>query len=858
MSRAYRLLLALYPASVRVEYGSEMARIFEARRSQAVGLGAVMSLWMTTIAETMSSAAAAHFDLLRQDVRFTSRTLGRSPGFTLTAILVTALGVGATTAAFSVADFVMLRPLPFKDPARLVRIWGQTPEYPQFELSPPNYRDWKSASRSFEALGAFHGLEANVLGQGAPRRWSGSVVTTDLLPLFGVQPTVGRLPTEQDGVGAVVLSHALWQELFAGRTEAIGRKIVLDDIPRVIVGVMPSQFNFPTRETQFWVPMPQAELADSDRTNTWFEVVGRLRPGVTMGQARSELSLISARLAQEYPVENAHLGASLYRVQDGYSDQSALLLLGLGAAALCVLLIACVNLANLLLARGLARHRELLVRSALGAGQERLIRQLVTESLLLALGGGGIGVVVAAFSVPLLSTLVPTSLPIAGTPSVDLRVLLFAALVTGLTGIGFGVFPALRASRSTRFEALREGARAGGGRRAGLRAALVIAQVMASVVLLIGAGLLTRALWRIQSVDPGFKSDHVLTLTTSLPLSRYQVVARRQQYYDRVLGEIRRTPGVSSAAYVTGLPMVRAGGIWQVEIPGEATEPGHRKSASLRFTTPGFLETFGIPLIRGRGIAESDRGDQPYVAVVSQSFASRYWPGQDPIGHRFKFALSDRTVVGVVGDIRMRGLERPSEPQVYVPYGQVPDSSLVGYIPTSLVIRSDIPTERLLPQLHAIISAADPEQPVSDVRAMSEIVQSSTASRAVQATVLAGFALVAFLLAGVGIHGLLSFAVTSRRHEFAVRSALGARAGAIIGMVMRQSVLLALAGIIPGILLAWVGGRALQSILAGVQPGDPATFAAAILLCALMTLAGSLAPVLRAVRIAPASALRGE
>ncbi|MEP6474651.1 MAG: ABC transporter permease, partial [Gemmatimonadota bacterium] len=664
MSRAYRTLLRLYPASFRTEYGRELETMFDLRRRQSAGPVAVLTLWLGAIADTLSSALAAHLDLLRQDLKYCWRTLARSPGFAVTAILVTALGVGATTAAFSVADFVMFRPLPFKDPGSLVRIWGKTPEYPQFELSPPNYRDWKAGSRSFETMGGFHGIDANVLGEGPPRRLTGSAVTTDLLPLFGVAPMVGRLPTDRDGINAVVLSHALWQDFFAGRIEVIGRSIVLDGIPRVVVGVMPEAFNFPSRETQFWVPMPTEELADSDRTNNWIEVVGRLRQGVPLAQARAELSLVSARLSQEYPVENARLGATVYRVQDGYSDQSELLLVGLSAASLCILLIACVNLANLLLARGLARHRELVVRSALGAGRERLVRQLVTESLVLATVGGGIGVVVAIFSVPMMSRLVPTSLPIAGTPSVDLRVLLFAALVTALTGIGFGIFPALRASRSTRFEALREGARAGGGRYARVRAVLVIAQVMASVVLLVGAGLLSRALWKIQSVDPGFRGDHVLTLSTSLPVARYQVVARRQQFYDRVLGQIRRTPGVTAAAYVTGVPMVRAGGIWPVEITGKATGPGDRKAASLRFITPGFFETMKIPLVKGRSVAESDRGDQPYVSVVSASFASRYWPGQDPIGQRFTFALSERTVVGVVGDIRVRGLERPSEPQV--------------------------------------------------------------------------------------------------------------------------------------------------------------------------------------------------
>jgi putative ABC transport system permease protein len=858
MSRGYRALLRLYPTSFRTEYGPELEAIFERRRHQASGPFAAVLLWLEAGRDAVVNGLAAHGDLLRQDLSYTARTLSRSPGFTLTAILVTALGVGATTAAFSVADFVMLRPLPFREPGALVRIWGAKPQYPQFELSPPNYHDIKAASRSFEAMGAFHPLDANVLGEGPPRRLNGSAVTTDLLPIFGVAPLIGRLPTDRDGVGTVVLSYALWKDLFASRTEALGRTMVLDGAPRVIIGIMPPGFHFPSREVQFWLPMPPEEVADTDRTNDWFQSVARLRPGITLEQARSELSVIAGRLEQEYPKENARLSATAYPMRDGVSGQSRMLLLGLAAASLCVLLIACVNLANLLLARGLIRHRELVVRTALGAGRERLIRQLVTESLLLATAGGGLGVLVAGFSVPLLSRLVPTALPIAGTPSVDIRVLLFAAVLTGLTGLGFGVFPALRASRSPGFEALRDGPRTGGGRRARLRTALVVAEVMASVVLLVTAGLLTRALWRIQSTDPGFRPEQVLTLNTTLPLTRYQVVAVRQQYYDRVLGAVRRLPGVSSAAYISGVPMSMGGGIWPVVIPGMPATPGEERPASLRFTTPGFFRTLSIPLLKGRDVAETDRANQPYVAVVSASFAHQYWPGEDPIGKRFEFALSERTVVGVVGDVRVRGLERSSEPQVYIPYGQVPDSSLVGYIPKSLVVRSSTPTETLMTAIRAAVNAADPEQPISDVRALTEIVESVTAPRSVQATVLAAFALIAFLLAGIGIHGLLSFAVASRRHEFAVRAALGARGTAIVAMIMRQSVVLALAGIVPGILIAFAAGKTLESILAGIQPGDPVTFSAAIALCLVMTLAGSLVPVLRAVRIAPASALRAE
>jgi len=534
--------------------------------------------------------------------------------------------------------------------------------------------------------------------------------------------------------------------------------------------------------------------------------------------------------------------------------------MALSGAAVCVLLIACANLANLLLARGLARQRELAVRAAMGAGRERLVRQLVTESLVLALVGGALGVLVAAAAVPLLARLVPASLPIAQSPSVDLRVLIFAGLISGLTGIGFGVLPALRACRQADFSALREGTRAGDGRKERLRSALVIAEVMASLVLLVSAGLLVRALWRIEATDPGFRTDGVLTLRTALPIPKYNETARRAAFYTQVLSAVRALPGVSSAAYISFLPMTMTGGIWPITVDGKPLEMRRFGShqASLRFVTPGFFATLGIPLRRGRDVRESDSMDAPFVAVVGESFVHRYWPDQDPLGRHFKMAFHDRMVVGVVGDIRVRGLERNSEPQVYLPYRQVPDGWLAWYPPKDLVIRSATGPGTLLPAVRRIIRSADAEQPVSDVRTMADIVEEQTASRSAQVRVLGAFAAIAFLLAGVGIHGLLSFAVSRRTQEIGVRIALGARPGEIVGMIARQGAVLAGAGVAPGIVLAYAAGRAMEGLLAGVKPGDAVTFASAIGLCMLMTVLGSLVPAVRAVRIDTIAAIRSE
>ena len=865
MMRVYRALLHLYPASFRAEYGEDMCGISARRRSDAGGPPAMAALWAATFFEVPLNAAAVHWDILRQDLRYTARSLGRSPGFALTVILVTALGVGANTAAFSVTDFVLIRPLPFAEPERLVKLWERLPAYPKMEPSPANYRDWKRMSTAFEAMGAFYDLPVNLVGQGDPERLERTAVTADLFPMLGAHPLLGRLfAPADDGAGAagtLLLSYPLWQAVFGGDAGVLGRRVTLDNETYTVIGVMPPDFHFPSREAEIWTPTRFKELDFQDRDNNYLEVVAKLRRGVSLDRARAEMGVVAGQLERQYPKENRLTGSNVIRLRDELSQQSRLLLVALSGAALCVLLIACANLANLLLARALARQKELAVRAAMGAGRERLVRQLVTESLVLAVLGGLLGALAAVAAVPLLARLVPTSLPIAQAPSVDFRVLIFAALLTGFTGLGFGVFPALRASGSADLNGLREGARAGGGRKERLRSALVIAEVMASVVLLVSAGLLIRALWRLQATDPGFRSDGVLTLRTALPMPKYAVAARRAEFYTRVLSEARALPGVSAAAYISFLPMVMQGGIWPVAIDGQPqdlTRGGESQTASMRFVTPGFFAALGIPLHRGRDVSESDTIDRPFAAVVSESFVRRYWPDQDPLGRHFQFAFHDRMVVGTVGDIRVRGLERKSEPQVYLPYKQDPDGGFTFYAPQDLVVRSSAGTAALLPALRRIIQGADPQQPVSGVRTMAQIVEEETASRSAQVRVLGVFAAIAFLLAGVGIHGLLSFAVSRRAQEIAVRIALGAQSRAIVRMVLRQGVLLAAAGVLPGAALAYAAGRAMQALLAGVQPGDAPTFLAAAGLCVLMTISGCLFPALRAVRVNPITAIRAE
>ncbi len=610
--RLYRMLLRLYPASFRGEYESEMTALFARRRGESSGAFGLAALWLATLSETLWNAAGAHWDILRQDLRYSVRMLARTPGFTATAIAIVALGIGANTAAFSVTDFVLIRPLPFPEPERLVKIWESVPGYTQMELSPGNYRDWKRRSRSFNGFGFYTDSAVNWIGQGDPLRLESVDVTADLLPVLGVKPLMGRGFAEEDNnAGAaqtVLLSYRLWQARFGGDPAVLGRKMILDGEPATVIGVMPREFRFPSSDADIWQAMKLPEELFQDRANNFVTGVARLKPGVTVAMAQAELSGIAAQLEREFPKENERTRATVLRMSDLVSQQSRMLLLALSGAALCVLLIACANLANLLLARGIARRKELAVRTAIGAGRERLVRQMVTESMILAGAGGALGVLLANAGVPLMSRLAPMTLPIAETPAIDLRVLLFAAALTLITGLGFGAGPAWRMGRGVDLSGLREGARSGGGRKERVRAALVMAEVMASVVLLVSAGLLVRALLRIQAVDPGFRVQNVLTMRTALPLTKYGAVAPRTRFYTQVLTEVRRLPGVVNAGYITFLPMgsIR-GGIWPVEIGGNAMTMTRAagNSASLRFVTPGFFSTLGIPLQQGRARNEA-------------------------------------------------------------------------------------------------------------------------------------------------------------------------------------------------------------------------------------------------------------
>jgi predicted permease len=534
-----------------------------------------------------------------------------------------------------------------------------------------------------------------------------------------------------------------------------------------------------------------------------------------------------------------------------------MMLLALCGASLGLLLLTGANLGNLLLVRAAGRERELAVRAALGAGRERLVRQMFTESLVLALIGGVAGVLVAMLAVPLLTHLVPTSLPLAEAPRVDLRALAIAGAFTALTGLGFGLIPAAVVGR-TGFGALREGTRGGAGRRQRLRSILVTVEVAVSVVLLVVSGLLIRAVWKVQGVDPGFASERVLALRTWLSPSRSADSVRRTEFYDRVLTGVQSLPGVRAAAYTTGLPMVLTGGIAGVEIPG--IEPRHRRTdgVSLRYVTPEFFTALGIPVVQGRAIEDGDRAGGLRVAVVSESFVKAYWPDHNPLGETFRVRGLEPTVVGVVRDIKVRGLERTNEPQLYMSAAQAP-SQLGGlYIPKDLVVRTSNQSETFLPAVRDVIRRVDPEQPISNVRLMSDVVAGQTSDRRAQLRILSALAAVALLLTGIGIHGLLAFMVAQRSREIGVRLALGAEPGRVARMIVGEAARLALLGFMPGLLIAYAAARAMSALLFGIPPGDPVTLTGGALVVVVVTLAGALAPAFRAVRVSPLLAMRTE
>ena len=881
------ILRWLRPWHHRRELDEDLARELEthlavAREEQiARGLSAVAAgpaaqrqLGITYVKEEMREMwGCMWLERFVQDVQYGVRTLRKSPGFTIVAITMLALGIGANTAIFSLVSAVLLRPLPFPEPDRLVLVWDDfSPRVgpSRSEPTPADYVAWKEQSRSFADMAMLVAGTYNLTGTGDPDKFAGIRTTANLFAVLGMQPLIGRtlVPSDerQDASPVVVISERLWRSRFGADPGLIGRTISLNGLAHTVVGVVPPDFQFPTKDAMLWVPAhftPQ-ELANRSAYN--FYVVARLKPGTALGQARAEMSTIAHRLAREYPQSNGGVNVAVTPLHEHLThDARAAISILLGGVGL-VLLIACANLTNLLLARGAGRRKELAVRKALGASRGRVIRQLLTESAVLASLGTVLGVGLSTVTFTYLARLVPSVLPQGTSPALDVRVLLFASGVAVLMVLGVGTGPAFAAGRVGLDAALKTGTTRGttasGSRR--VRHALVVAEMTLTVVLLVAAGLLLRSYARVLAVEPGFQPHNLLIAETVLPPSKYRTLESRSAFYDRVLERVRALPAVSSAGYVNYPPLVFKGGRAYISIEGKPTprrEDFIRYIVSDRVVSAGYFSALGVPLIRGRHFDERDGPGAPGAVIINQKLAGMHWPGEDPVGHRIRLGAIDSnpwlTIVGVVGDMRQFGLDRPAEPEMYLSLNQSGDSAPFFW-PQYLVVRTNADPLALSSSVRSAVWDVDPDEPVSSVRSMDQVFDAELLNRNTQMTLVSALAALALLMAAVGLYGVLSYTVAQRTPEIGVRMALGAQASTVVLEVVRSALFLAASGMVLGVGSAFALTRLLTSWLFNISPADPATFAAGALLLGVMALLASYIPAHRSARIDPVSVLRAE
>ena len=794
------------------------------------------------------------------DLRHGLRLLRRTPGFTAVAVATLALGIGANTAIFSTIDSVLLRPLPYGDPDRLVMVFEDA-SYIGFARNTPapaNYFDWKARNRVFTDLAATRGAIANLTAGGPPEQVLGRRVTANFFSVLEVQPLLGRTFTDEEDRTAApvaIISYGLWQRRFGGRESAVGSPMLMNGAERTIIGVMPANFSFRSREIDFWTPIQFTPAEAANRNSHFLNVVGRLRDDVPLERAREDMRAIAAQLASEYPDSNARVGSVVIPIKEDLLGNTQFALIVLMAAAGCVLLIACANLASLLLSRAVSRRSEMAVRVALGADARRLIRQLVVESMILALSGGILGLIVAPAAMTLLGGLVPATFPSPARSGLSPTLLAFTLGLSLVTGLVFSIVPAIQAARAPLNDALQQGGRSGVAGRTRTRDALVVAQVATALVLLVGAGLMIRTLVNLQAAALGFQPAGLLTMRTTLPTAKYSDETQRTAFYDAVLSRVAALPGVEDAAYASLLPFLSQGNTVGYAIEGKVVEQG--QDVVFRSGTPAHLRTLGVEVAEGRLLDERDGPGAPLVAVVNETFARMYWNSESALGHRVRFGGQTapwRTIVGVVKDVRERGFDLATKPGAYV------TSSALGnaWIPELLLVRAGGEPTALVGPIRSIVSAIDPEQPVAAVRTMDEIVDEAIVGRRYQMTLLAAFAGLALLLASVGLYGVLSYTVTSRRREIGVRLALGATRGAVVRMVIGHGLLLTGTGLVIGVAGAWTATRAMSTMLYGVAATDAMTFAAVLATLAAVALTACALPALRASRLDPMAVLRDE
>ncbi len=797
------------------------------------------------------------------DLRYGVRLILKSPGFACVAILALGLGIGANTAIFSLVDRVLIRPLPYPDPDRLVMVWEDA-SYISFPRSTPavaNFVDWKQQNQVFTDTAAMRDSRFSLTGDGSPEMIEGLAVGANLLGVLGVKPLLGRAFTDAEdhsGENVVLLSYRLWQSRYGRDPGIIGRNILMDGIKKTVIGVLPAGFTVPSsRQVQYLVPMHFTPQQWQNRRSHYLRVMARLKPGITLVRAQSDMSTIARRLEQQYPNSNTHVGAVVVPVREQFVGKTGTALWVLLAAAGCVLLIACANVANLLLAKAALREREMAIRSALGAARSRLITQMVTESLLLSIAGGALGLLLARISAGLLVSLIPVGL--AANTGIDGTLLLFNLTVSLMTGLVFGLAPALQTVSVGIVERLKEGGRAGvGGASRRLRDVLVVAEVALALILLVSAGLLLQTLRNLHAIDAGFKPENILTLTTRLPGTKYSNHAERVAYFDSVLNRVRTLPGVENAGFTSNLPFTTIGNTNGFLVEGVQFPPGSGPDALYREVTSDFLQTMHIRLLEGRFFGSEDRAESLPVVIINETFKKQFWPSESALGKRIQTSGSNtpwQTIVGVVRDVRERGPELDMKPAVYLPFVQVP----FGWnIPSQLAVRTAMDPLGIAKAAREAIWAVDRDQPISDTGTMEDIVDLAVADHKQQTTLLGSFAALALVLASLGIYGVLSYAVTQRTREIGLRMALGASPGDVTGMVVRQGLALTALGIGIGLSVAFAVTRSLTKLLVGVQAADPGIYGGVAALLVLVALVACYVPAARAARVDPMIALREE
>lgn len=803
-----------------------------------------------------------------QDLRYGIRLLAKRPGFSAVTVLALALGIGANTAIFSVVNAVLLRPLPFKDPDQLVMLWEKPPRALRNVVSAGNFLDWRDHSQNFEQMTAVTGESFNLSDVSEPEQILVVKASANLFDLLGATPALGRTFLAGEDQGGhdrvVVLTNSIWQRRFGADASIIGQSVTLNGDKYTVIGILPPDFQFAGRQTEAYIPLA-FESSQLNRRFHYLRVFARLKPGVTIPRAQTEMDTIAAGIAGESPDTNKDWGVTIDSLGERtVGDVKPALLILFGAVGI-VLLIACANVANLLLAQASTRQKEIAIRTALGATRTRLTRQLLIENVPLTVLGGALGLLLAMWGVDALVALNPSGIPRIDKTSIDSNVLVFTLAVSLLTAMIFGLAPALEAAKVDLNESLKEGGRGstGGARRRRIRSLLVISEVALSLVLLIGAGLLVKSFARLQSVDPGFRVDNVLTMSLSLPKSRYTGADQLAGFYNQVLQRVESLPGVESAGLVTSLPLTG----WNIGQPftidGRTLSPDEATAANYQFTSPEYFRAMGMPLLRGRYFTEQDSSHSAPVTIINQAIARRFFPDEDPIGKHISISslipgqtkvgpAVSREIIGVVGDVKESGLAEESSLEVYVSYLQNP------LLETNLVVHTSGEPSGLVAAVRSQVLAVDKDQPVSEIKTMEQVLSESVAGRRFNMLLLGLFAMVALILAAVGIYGVISYSVTQRTHEIGVRMALGASATDVIKLVVGQGMILTATGVSIGLVAAFAVTRVMSSLLFGVSATDPMIFAVISLLLTGVALVASLVPARRAVKVDPMVALRYE